>query len=79
MADPVRVALIGCGGIAQVAHLPALEKATRVELVLVCDPSRAVAEAVARRYGAPSACTDASDALAERSAEAVIVVPARAD
>jgi predicted dehydrogenase len=27
MNEPVRVALIGCGRIAQVAHLPALEKA----------------------------------------------------
>jgi predicted dehydrogenase len=73
MADLLRVALIGCGRIAQVAHLPALEKATRVELVSVCDPSRAVADAVARRYGVPSACTDASDVLAARSVEAVIV------
>jgi predicted dehydrogenase len=73
MADPVRIALLGCGRIAQVAHLPALEKATGVELVSVSDPSRAVAEAVARRYGVPSAFTDASDVLAERSVEAVIV------
>ena len=73
MADPVRVALIGCGRIAQVAHLPALEKATGVELVAVSDPSRSVAEAVARRYGVPSVYADASEALAERSIEAVIV------
>ncbi len=39
MADPVRLALIGCGRIAQVAHLPAVEKAEGVELVAVCDPS----------------------------------------
>ena len=37
------------------------------------DPSRAVAEAVARRYGVPSVFTDASDVLADRSVEAVIV------
>jgi predicted dehydrogenase len=73
MADPVRVALIGCGRIAQVAHLPALEKAAGVELVAVADPSRTVAEAVARRYGVPSVFTDASDVLAERSVEAAIV------
>jgi predicted dehydrogenase len=73
MTDPVRVALIGCGRIAQVAHLPALEKATGVDLVSVSDPSRSVAEAVARRYGVQSVVTDASDVLADRSVEAVIV------
>jgi predicted dehydrogenase len=67
------VALIGCGRIAQVAHLPALENAAGIELVAVCDPSRAVAEAVARRYGVASAHTDANDVLADPSVEAVIV------
>ena len=51
MTDPVRIALIGCGRIAQVAHLPALEKASGVRLVAVTDPSRSVADAVGRRYG----------------------------
>jgi predicted dehydrogenase len=73
MADALRVALIGCGRIAQVAHLPALEKATEVELVAVSDPSRAVAEAVARRYGVPSVFADARHVLAEPAVEAVIV------
>ena len=64
MRDPVRIALIGCGRIAQVAHLPALEKASGVELVAVSDPSRAVVDAVARRYDIPSASTDANDVFA---------------
>jgi predicted dehydrogenase len=71
--DPVRIAVIGCGRIAQVAHLPALEKATGVDLVAICDPSRPVAEAVARRYAVPNASTDAAEVLAMQSVEAVIV------
>lgn len=51
----VRIALIGCGRIAQVAHLPALEEAQGIDLVAVSDPSQDVAEAVARRYGVPDA------------------------
>ena len=47
MAEPVRLALIGCGRIAQVAHLPALEKAEGIELVAVSDLSAAVARSVA--------------------------------
>jgi predicted dehydrogenase len=73
MTDQLRLALIGCGRIAQVAHLPALEKADGVELVAVCDPSAAVAEAVAARYGIPSAYVDDSDVFADDSVEAVLV------
>jgi predicted dehydrogenase len=73
MSNPVRVALIGCGRIAQVAHLPALEKADGVRLVAVSDPSAEVAESVARRYGVPSAYTDQEQVLADESVEGVIV------
>ena len=73
MSNPVRVALIGCGRIAQVAHLPALEKADGVRLVAVSDPSAEVAESVARRYGVPSAYTDQQQVLADESVEGVIV------
>jgi predicted dehydrogenase len=71
MNEPVRVALIGCGRIAQVAHLPALEKAEGIELVAVSDPSEDVVSAVARRYDVPSA--DHSEVLADSSIEAVLV------
>jgi predicted dehydrogenase len=73
MTGDVRLALIGCGRIAQVAHLPALEKAQGVELVAVSDPSDEVAQAVARRYGVPSAYVDRANVFADPSIEAVIV------
>src|SRR5207245_9259389 len=73
MTRPVHVALIGCGRIAQVAHLPGLEKAYGIELVAVSDPSRTVAEAVARRYGVPTVRTDASQAFSDQSVDPVIV------
>ena len=73
MTEPVRLALIGCGRIAQVAHLPALEKAESVQLVAVSDPSKDVADAVARRYGISSADTDHAQVFADESVEAVIV------
>ena len=43
MNEPVRLALIGCGRIAQVAHLPAIEKADGVEVIALSDPSIEVA------------------------------------
>jgi predicted dehydrogenase len=72
MVDPVRLALVGCGRIAQVAHLPAVEKAEGVELVAVSDPSGAVARSVARRRGV-AAYTDQGSVWADGSVEAVIV------
>ncbi|HEV3012362.1 MAG TPA: Gfo/Idh/MocA family oxidoreductase, partial [Actinomycetota bacterium] len=73
MSDPVRLALVGCGRIAQVAHLPAVEKAEGVELVAVCDPSAAVAGSVAGRYGLSAAYTDQGSVLADGSVEAVLI------
>jgi predicted dehydrogenase len=73
MSEPVRLALVGCGRIAQVAHLPALEKAAGVELVAVCDPSASVAGAVARRYGLAWVHTDPRSLWADTAAEAVLI------
>jgi len=72
MVDPVRLALVGCGRIAQVAHLPAVEKAEGVELVAVSDPSGAMARSVARRRGV-AAYTDQGSVWADASVEAVII------
>src|SRR4029453_12936710 len=72
LADPVRLALAGCGRIAQVAHLPAAEKSGEVALVAVCDPSAEVAGAVACRYGV-AAVTDPRSLWADPGVEAGVV------
>src|SRR5436305_318717 len=38
--DKVKLALVGCGNIGQVVHLPILERMTDVELVAVIDPDK---------------------------------------
>ena len=70
---PLRIGLIGCGGISR-AHLPAfLEHRDKVELVAVCD----IREEAARAYAAdagldPDAVsTSAADLLAREDIEAV--------
>jgi predicted dehydrogenase len=73
MADRLRLALIGCGRIAQVAHLPAIEKAEGIELVAVSDLSAEVAHAVAARYAIPAAHTDPAPIWADDSVEAVLI------
>jgi predicted dehydrogenase len=46
----VRLAVIGAGAIAQVAHIPSWKKLPDVELVAVCDAVKARAKAVAEKY-----------------------------
>jgi predicted dehydrogenase len=68
--------LIGCGRIAQAAHLPALTKAELVQLSAVCDPSAALSDAVGRQYGADAFTS--VDALLETDVDAVLIaVPDR--
>jgi predicted dehydrogenase len=50
---PLRLAIVGCGRIAQVAHLPAVAKSQLVELDAVSDPSETLARGVSDRYGVP--------------------------
>lgn len=47
---PLRAALIGCGHISN-RHIPAWQASPDAELVAVCDPDRARAEARAREFG----------------------------
>jgi predicted dehydrogenase len=49
----LRLGLIGCGRIAQVAHLPAIAKSADVRLAAVSDPSPVLAHAVSQRYDVP--------------------------
>ena len=54
----LRIALIGAGGIAQNAHIPAYEKMDNVEIVGVCDIIEEKAQKAADRLGVDFACTD---------------------
>lgn len=73
---PLRVAMLGTGGIADAFLAPALRESASCELWSVLSRSRATAEAFARKHGAraPTAAFDAIDALlADPMLDAVIV------
>jgi predicted dehydrogenase len=72
----LRIGVIGCGRIAQVAHLPAIAKSADVRLVAVSDPSAVLAEAVGRRYGVPGH-TRTEDLLQADLDAVLIAVPDR--
>ena len=50
-----RVAIIGCGGIANSKHMPALALNPQTEMVAFCDIIVERAEAAAKKYGTPDA------------------------
>lgn len=53
-----RVAVVGCGALAQAAHLPNARANPRIELVATCDLDRVTAEMCRKKYGAKRSETD---------------------
>ena len=72
MADKkIKIALIGAGGIAHYAHVPAYEKMDNVEIIGVCDIIEDRAEKIAKRFGTDFYCTDYKDILKLEGLDAV--------
>jgi predicted dehydrogenase len=73
VSDTLRVAVVGAGAIAQVAHLPALVRIRDVQLVGVCDNDVSKAQAVASRFQIPAVYDDIEELLAETHPNALAV------
>ena len=71
----VRIGIIGCGGIANGKHMPALSKLANVEMVAFCDINPQRAEQAKISYGTPDAkvYTDYRALLQDTSIDAVHV------
>ncbi|MDE0504747.1 MAG: Gfo/Idh/MocA family oxidoreductase, partial [Candidatus Poribacteria bacterium] len=57
MSD-VRMGVVGCGSIAEIAHLPSITKRKEARLVAVCDRDEEQANAAAAKWGAERHFTD---------------------
>ncbi|MCI9336490.1 MAG: Gfo/Idh/MocA family oxidoreductase [Lachnospiraceae bacterium] len=71
--DKMKVAVIGCGTIANSAHIPAYMKNEDVEIKYFCDIIPERAEAAVEEYGCGRAVTDYREVLADPQVEAVSV------
>ena len=72
---PVRLGVIGCGGIAQIQHLPNLATMQEeFEVTVVADASAGLAQSVARQFHVPRAVSDYRQ-LFESDVEAVLLCP----
>jgi predicted dehydrogenase len=54
----VRVAVLGAGAWARLAHVPGFMRDDRCEVVAICDPQRQLAEAMAAEFGIADVYTD---------------------
>ncbi|WP_211745227.1 Gfo/Idh/MocA family oxidoreductase [Paenibacillus sp. Marseille-Q4541] len=75
MSKTVKVAIIGCGGIANGKHMPSLSKQKNAEMVAFCDIEQSRAEEAAAKYGAEGAkvYTDYHELLKDGSIDVVHV------
>ena len=68
----VKLGLLGCGSIAQFAHLPALAKTKRVAIRALCDAAEDLLHVVGRRYGIQQLYRDYA-ALLQADIDAVLI------
>jgi predicted dehydrogenase len=69
---PIRIAVVGCGEIAQVMHLPHLAELPQFEIAALCDLSLSLLESLGNRYGVARRTQDYSEVLDEVEAVAVL-------
>lgn len=73
MADKVRIGVIGCGAIAEEAHLPGYAACEDAEIVAVCDTDGDRARAVAAKFGVKDVYTSHNELLKDPSIDAVSI------
>jgi predicted dehydrogenase len=71
---PIRLGIVGCGGVVQIIHLPALAQLPeQFRVAALCDASRTVVDGVGERWNIAARCTDHRDLLALRDVDAVLI------
>jgi predicted dehydrogenase len=72
-AGPVRVAIIGAGGVSDYHHVPAIRLDPRATLVAVCDADEALLRRRQTDWGINKTTTDAEGLCADPEVDAVII------
>ncbi len=68
----IKLGVIGCGGIAQLVHIPAAKRVRNARLVAVCDLYEDVARGVAEKYGVDRYYADYWEMFSREDIDAVI-------
>lgn len=74
--EKLKIGIVGCGGIANGKHLPAIKRNGNFEIVAFCDIIEKRAQEAKEKYGTPAAkvYTDYKELLKEKEIEAVYVL-----
>jgi predicted dehydrogenase len=72
--NKVRLAVVGCGAVASIHHLPAIAASERAEAAVLVDADAARARSLAAKWGVPTVLTDYREAVGRVDA-AVVALP----
>lgn len=75
MDSPIKLAVVGCGAISELAHLPAMAAVREGEVRVLVDSNRSRAEALARKAGIPNVCERVDDIVGKVDAAIVALPP----
>ncbi len=73
MTSDIKIGIIGCGSIANIAHFPAIQKRKEAKLVAVCDIDAQRAEEMAAKWGAEQWFTDYRLMFQKAKLDAVVI------
>lgn len=73
MTQSLHIGLLGCGTIAQFAHLPAFARAKKVKLVAACDAADDLLQVVAGRFARAKLYTEFDQMLRDSAIQAVLI------
>jgi predicted dehydrogenase len=71
---PVRLAIVGCGAMSELGHLPALQATSELIPTILIDPDEERAKSLAHKFGVPHFSSRLADA-AQHAEAACVVVP----
>ena len=69
----VKMGVLGCGSIAEIAHFPSIARCAGAKLAAVCDTDAAAAEAAAAKWGAERWFTDYRELFEKAKLDAVVI------
>src|SRR5258708_40307446 len=69
----LRIGVLGCGPIAQIAHFDACRKARNAQLYAICDVAEDLVGRMATMHGPRATYRDYDQMLADKKVEAVII------
>jgi predicted dehydrogenase len=73
MASEIRMGVLGCGSIANIAHFPAIQKRKEARLAAVCDIDAKRAESMAAKWGAEKWFVDYREMFDKCKLDAVVI------